>query len=142
MLARVKTNTLKRLVLPLVTATAAALAGCGGGDSTATQTPANGQQRGPGLTAAQQSCLQELGLSFPQAGGAPPDGAGQAPPGGAEQLPPGDPTQGGGGRPELTAKQRRQLEKRQQAMATAFEKCGIDLPAGGPGGGAPPGGSQ
>ena len=123
LLARVNANTLKRLVLPLAAATAAALAGCGGEDSTATQTPAAGQQRGPGLTAAQQSCLQEQGLNFPQGGGAPPGGAGQAP-------------------PEPTAKQRKQFEKRQQEMAAALEKCGIELPAGGPGGGAPPGGRQ
>ena len=141
LLARVKANTIKRHILPLVTATAAALAGCGGEDSTATQTPADGRQRGPGLTAAQQSCLQEQGLGFPRAGGAPPDGAGQGPPGGSGSLPPGGPRQGGG-RPELTAEQRRQLEKRREAMAAAFEKCGIDLPVGGPGGGAPPGGSQ
>ena len=126
-LARVKANTLKRLVLPLAAATAAALAGCGGEDSTATQTPAAGQQRDPALTAAQQSCLQEQGLSFPQGGGAPPGGG----------MPPS-----GGDRPELTAKQRRQFEQRRQAMAAAFERCGIEPPAGGPGGGAPPGGTQ
>ncbi len=142
LLARVKANTLKRLVMPLAAATAAALAGCGGEDSTATQTPAAGQQRGPGLTAAQQSCLQQQGLSLPQGGGAPPGRAGQAPPGGSGSFPPGDPSQGGGDRPELTAKQRRQLEQRQEAMAAAFEKCGIELPAGGPGCGAPPSGSQ
>jgi hypothetical protein len=105
--------------------TAAVIAGCGGGGSSTTSSAAGaaqGQAGGGGpfaqLTASQRSCLQKAGFT-----------PGQRPGGG------GGGTGTGGQAPSNADRQ-----ARFQKMRAAFQKCGIQAPAGRLGNGGPPGG--
>jgi hypothetical protein len=108
--------------------TVAVLAGCGAGGGTNTSTAAGAAQGGQGgqgggpfaqLTASQRSCLQKAGVTpgqRPGAGGAGGTGG------------------GGGGQAPSTADRQARFQK----MRAAFQKCGIQPPAGRPGNGGPP----
>jgi hypothetical protein len=102
-------------------AAAVALSACGGSSNASTQQSQGQAQRGPfaSLSAEARSCLQKQGITPPN--GQRP-GNGQPPTG---QRP------SGGQRPANGA--------RFQKLRAAMQKCGVQLPARPPGGGAPQG---
>jgi hypothetical protein len=110
------------------------LAACGGGSSSTTSsTTTTGAQAGRGgfLSAARDpkvtACLKKQGVTLPS--GRSRQGNGGRPP--TRTTPNGTPPAGGGRRFGNSA----QFQK----LRTALQKCGVKLPAGPAGGGAPGG---
>jgi hypothetical protein len=115
------------------------LAACGsdksaGSASTSTQQQANGQ-RGFLADPKVQACLKKQGVTLPsrrRGNGPPPNGGNGQPPTGTN----GQPPTGTNGQPPA----RRNFAQAGK-LRKALEKCGVQLPNGGPNGPAPQGGT-
>ncbi|MBN8871118.1 MAG: hypothetical protein J0H66_14655 [Solirubrobacterales bacterium] len=119
------------------------IAGCGGSDSSSDDSTSTEQAGGPGgmfasLTDDQKQCLEEAGVTLPEApsGDAPQDGdmpqgqppEGMTPPDGATGASGATGPPGGG-----------QVPEGMQDLQSAMEECGVDMPDLPQGGQAPDG---
>ena len=118
---------MKTAAATLAVLAAAALVACGGGgggsDNASTSTATDATGGGPTritLTDEQRACLEKNGAPAPTG---PPAGGQPGPPPGASGAPPTGAPQRFQGNPQDFAK-----------MRAAAQKCGVELPQGGPGG--------